>query len=405
MTAMTLEPGPAGHFRGTFEPKRSGSYEIVVKAQLNRATLTSEKVAVEVGRPNLEFDRLDLDDKMLSRIAAETGGRYLHISTADRLLEELGRQRKKEHVVLEQRALLAAAVLGVFRGLAGRRMGPAQEVSAAMSHATGYRFLEPAALARVKNLAMVARGVVEGFITGLHASPYKGFSVEFAEHRKYSPGDNPRHLDWRVLGRTDRLYIKQYEEETNLRCHILLDASGSMGYGLGQGVTKLQYGSYLTAVLAYLMLRQQDAVGLTTFDTKVRLEMPARSSPRHFDEMMHQLEAVRPGKTTDLGATLHRLADRFKRRCLIVLISDLYGDPEAVEQALHHLHHKRHEVIVFHVLDKAEIDFPFREVASFRRPGDRRAAPGRSRLRPGRLPAAGAGVHRALSPHVCRLPD
>jgi uncharacterized protein (DUF58 family) len=234
-----------------------------------------------------------------------------------------------------------------------------------MSHDTGYRFVEPAALARVKNLALVARGVVEGFISGLHSSPYKGFSVEFAEHRKYSAGDNPRHLDWRILGRTDRLYIKQYEEETNLRAQILLDTSASMGYRHGAGLTKLEYGSFLTAVLAQLMIRQQDAVGLTTFDSQVRLDMPARSSPRHFDEMMHQLEAVRPGQTTDLGATLNRLADRFKRRCLIVVISDLYGDLDAVERALHHFRHKRHEVIVFHSLDRAEIDFPFRELATF----------------------------------------
>jgi uncharacterized protein (DUF58 family) len=234
-----------------------------------------------------------------------------------------------------------------------------------MSQHRGYRYLDPAALARVKNLSLVARGVVEGFITGLHSSPYKGFSVEFAEHRKYSPGDNPRHLDWRILGRTDRLYIKQYEEETNLRAQILLDISASMAYGEPAMATKLQYASYLTAVLAYLMMRQQDAVGLTTFDTEVCLDMPARSSPRHFDEMMRHLEAVQPGRKTNLGATLHRLADRFKRRCLIVLISDLYDEPESVERAFHHFRQKRHEVIVFHVLDRAEIEFPFRETSSF----------------------------------------
>jgi uncharacterized protein (DUF58 family) len=234
-----------------------------------------------------------------------------------------------------------------------------------MSHPSGYRFVEPAALARVKNLALVARGVVEGFISGLHASPYKGFSVEFAEHRKYSAGDNPRHLDWRILGRTDRLYIKQYEEETNLRAQILLDSSASMAYRHGTRLSKLEYGCYLTAVLAQLMIRQQDAVGLTTFDTKIRLDMPARSSPRHFDEMMHQLEAVRAGHGTSLGATLNRLADRFKRRCLVIVISDLYDDPDAVDRALHHFRHKRHEVIVFHVLDKAEVDFPFRDLTAF----------------------------------------
>lgn len=233
------------------------------------------------------------------------------------------------------------------------------------SHSRGYRYLQPAALARVKNLSLVARGVVEGFITGLHSSPYKGFSVEFAEHRKYTPGDNPRHLDWRILGRTDRLYIKQYEEETNLRAQILLDTSGSMNYGSPGAVTKLQYGSYLTAVLSYLMTRQQDAVGLTTFDKAVHLDMPPGSSPRHFDEMMKQLEAVQPGAETNLGSTLHRLADRFKRRCLVILISDLYDDPDAVDRALHHFRHKRHEVVLFHVLDKSELEFPFRETSSF----------------------------------------
>jgi uncharacterized protein (DUF58 family) len=235
-----------------------------------------------------------------------------------------------------------------------------------MTAANGYRFLEPAALARVKNLSLVARGVVEGFIAGLHASPYKGFSVEFAEHRKYAAGDNLRHLDWRILARTDRLYVKQYEEETNLRAQLLLDTSASMGYRHGAALTKLAYASYLAAVLAHLMIRQQDAVGLTTFDTRVRLDLPPRSSPRHFDEMMRRLESIQPGRPTDLGAALHALAGRFKRRCLVVLISDLLGDQAAVERALHHFRHKRHEVIVFHVLDRAEIDFPFQDTASFR---------------------------------------
>ncbi|MGA2030885.1 MAG: DUF58 domain-containing protein [Thermoguttaceae bacterium] len=230
---------------------------------------------------------------------------------------------------------------------------------------TGYRFLEPQALARVKNLAVVARGVVEGFISGLHSSPYKGFSVEFAEHREYTAGDDPRHLDYRMLARTDRLYIKQYEEETNMRVQILLDTSGSMGYRFQPQLSKLEYGSYLIAVLAYLMLRQQDSVGLTTFDTEIRLDMPARSSPPHFHEMMRQLEAIRPGQRTDVAETLHRLANRFKRRCLIVLVSDLYDEPDEVIRALHHFRHRRHEVILFQVFDKAEIEFPFGDVTSF----------------------------------------
>jgi uncharacterized protein (DUF58 family) len=234
-----------------------------------------------------------------------------------------------------------------------------------MSPKSGYRYIEPTALARVKNLTLVARGVVEGSISGLHASPYKGFSVEFAEHREYTAGDDPRHLDYKMLARTDRLYIKQYEEETNMRVQILLDISGSMGYSHEGRITKLQYGSYLTAILSYLMTRQQDSVGLTTFDTEVRLDMPARSSPRHFHEMMAQLEAIQPSQTTQVAETLHRLANRFKKRCLIVLISDLYDDPEAVMRALYHFRHRRHELIVFHVFDKAEIDFPFRDTVAF----------------------------------------
>jgi len=234
-----------------------------------------------------------------------------------------------------------------------------------MSPKTGYEYLEPSALARVKNLSMVARGVVEGAISGLHASPYKGFSVEFAEHREYTAGDDPRHLDYKMLARTERLYIKQYEEETNMRVQILLDTSGSMGYRHEAEITKLQYGCYLTAILSYLMTRQQDLVGLTTFDTKIGLDMPARSSPRHFNEMMRLLEGLKPSRETDVAETLHLLANRFTKRCLIVLISDLYDDPEEVSRALHHFRHRRHEVIVFHVFDKAEIEFPFRDVIAF----------------------------------------
>ena len=234
-----------------------------------------------------------------------------------------------------------------------------------MSPQTGYRYLEPSALARVKNLTMVARGVVEGSISGLHASPYKGFSVEFAEHREYTAGDDPRHLDYRMLARTERLYIKQYEEETNMRVQILLDMSASMNYSHEARLTKLQYGCYLTAILSYLMTRQQDAVGLTAFDTEIRLDMPARSSPRHFNEMMGRLEALQPTGETRIAETLHRLANRFKKRCLIVLISDLYDEPDEVMRALHHFRHRKHEVILFHVFDRAEIEFPFRDVISF----------------------------------------
>lgn len=244
-----------------------------------------------------------------------------------------------------------------------------------MTTHSGYRFLDPAALQRVKNLTVMARGVVEGFITGLHTSPYKGFSIEFAEHRNYTAGDNIRHLDWRMLARTDRLYVKQYEEETNLRAQIVLDVSRSMMYRHEDTLTKFQYGSYLAAVLACLMSRQQDAVGLTAFDERVRLDMPCRTSSRHFGEMMRQLETMagelesetqpNGAQETNVAETLHRLAERFKRRCLIVLISDLYDDPDAIVRALHHFRHRRHDVIVFNVFDKSELEFPFREATRF----------------------------------------
>lgn len=238
----------------------------------------------------------------------------------------------------------------------------------------GYRFLEPKALSRLKSLPLIARGVVEGFISGLHASPYKGFSVEFADRRSYSAGDNPRHLDWKTLARTDRLFIRQYEEETNLRARILLDVSGSMHYGSPERLSKVEYGCYLAAVLTYLMTRQQDAVGITTFDHDLRLDMPARSSPRHLAETLRQLEVVvrqarsdidHPGPATDIGNTLHRLAERFQRRSLIILISDLYDDADSLARALHHFRHRRHELIVFHILDHAELTFPFRETLQF----------------------------------------
>ena len=222
----------------------------------------------------------------------------------------------------------------------------------------GYQYLEPAALARVRNLQLVARSVVEGFIAGMHSSPFKGFSSEFAEHRHYVPGDNLRHLDWRVVARTNRYYIMQYEEETNLAAHILFDVSGSMGFGSGE-ITKFQYGCYLSAILAYMLVRQRDSVGLVLFDDKVRIRMPARSSPMHLNEMMKQLENCRPGANTRVAGLFHDLAESFKRRCLIIIISDLYDDPDAVLRALHHFRHKKHEVILYHVLDKAELELDF----------------------------------------------
>lgn len=227
------------------------------------------------------------------------------------------------------------------------------------------RFLDPAIVSKLATMELRARLVVEGFVTGLHRSPYKGFSVEFAEHRQYMPGDPLKHIDWKVYGKTDRFYIKEYEEETNLRAHILLDASASMAYGSG-AVSKLEYGRYLAAALVYLMLKQQDSVGLLTFDQGIRTFVPPRSAARQLHVLLSELDATRPSSATDVGLALNDLARRVKRRGLVILISDLLDDPGSVVPGLKHFRHLKHEVVVFHVLDPREADFAFESDATFR---------------------------------------
>src|SRR5262245_15956072 len=226
-----------------------------------------------------------------------------------------------------------------------------------------YKYLDPEALHRLKNMSLAARLVVEGFFSGMHKSPHKGFSVEFAEHREYTPGVDPKHIDWRVFGRRDKLYIKQYEEETCLRCYVLLDKSASMGYRSdGARLTKLEYASYLSASLAYLMAFQHDAVGLITYDSGVRDRVPPRQGPGHLRVLMEKLEQTNPGGETSLSETFHQLAETIKRRALVVVVSDLFDDPEKLVGALKHFRHKKHEVVVLHVLDPAEVGFPFDDV-------------------------------------------
>jgi uncharacterized protein (DUF58 family) len=228
-----------------------------------------------------------------------------------------------------------------------------------------YLYFQPERAAKLAKISLVARQVVEGFISGLHRSPHRGFSVEFSEHREYAPGDDLRHLDWVAWGRTDRYYLKQYEQETNLRAYILLDVSGSMNYRYEAELTKLQYGCYLAACLAYLMARQQDVVGVVAFDEKIRLHLPPASSPTHLDRVFTGLEGLAPGKLTAIAGTFHELAERIAKRGLIVILSDLYDDPAAVIRALQHFCYKKHQLILFHVFDPAELDFPFKRITNF----------------------------------------
>ena len=227
------------------------------------------------------------------------------------------------------------------------------------------RLLDAAVIARLSRMDVRARAVVEGFVAGLHKSPYKGFSVEFAGHRQYMPGDPPKTIDWKVYGKSDRFYVKEFEEETNLRAYLVVDGSASMGFA-SEGITKFDYSRYLAAALSYLMIRQQDSVGLVLFDAEIRRFIPARSAGKHLHVLLTELENARPASTTGLAETLHRLAERVRRRGLVVLLSDLFDDQTAVLRALRHFRHKRNEVVVFHVLDANERLFDFAREAIFR---------------------------------------
>jgi uncharacterized protein (DUF58 family) len=224
---------------------------------------------------------------------------------------------------------------------------------------------DPSSLSKYGRLALIARNLVEGFLTGVHKSPYKGFSVEFAEHRQYYPGDEIRHIDWRVFGKTDRYYIKEYEEETNLRAHLLVDASGSMAYK-GAHPSKFQFAQYIAASIAYLMLHQRDAVGLGLHDTKLRKLIPPRATSKHLLQIIRTLDETKPGGETAMAPLWHQLADQFKRRGLVVILSDCFDKVEELLRALRHFRHKRHEVILFHILAPEEIEFPFKKMTQFR---------------------------------------
>jgi uncharacterized protein (DUF58 family) len=227
------------------------------------------------------------------------------------------------------------------------------------------RFLDPAILSRLGTLELKARAVVEGFLSGLHRSPFKGFSVEFAEYRQYMPGDPLSTIDWKVYARTDRHYVKKFEEETNVECHLLLDVSASMGYA-SKEVTKLRYGAMLAASLAYLMNRQRDAVGLMTFDERIVSMTPPSARPSHLRSILEALDNAKVGSRTDVTRPLQVLAEGIGKRGIVVFISDLLDEPDRIIDGLRHFRFRGSDVIVFHLIDPSERTFPFDRATRFR---------------------------------------
>ncbi|MEX0936731.1 MAG: DUF58 domain-containing protein [Pirellulales bacterium] len=223
-----------------------------------------------------------------------------------------------------------------------------------------HNYLDPQTLSKLNGLELRARHVVEGFVAGTHRSPYHGFSVEFAEHREYTPGDDLRYVDWKVYGKTDKIYLKQFEEETNLVSYLALDTSASMRYqGPVAALSKIEYARCAAASLAYLVLHQQDSVGLATFNDQIRAMVRPSGNPSHLKQLLHTMEESVPEHKTSTGAILHDLAERLTHRGIVVLISDLLDDVSSIVSGLQHLRYRRHDVVVLHVLDPAEVDFPF----------------------------------------------
>lgn len=228
------------------------------------------------------------------------------------------------------------------------------------------RFIDPKGLELVSRMELVARQAVEGFLSGRHSSPYHGSSVEYADHRPYTISDPTRMLDWKLLAKTDKYYVKLFEDQTNLRCTIMLDISRSMSFAAEGRMTKLDYGSYIATALGYLMLHQNDAVGLALFDNRLRHYLPARSTASHFRHIVDLLETVRPRRESRMGAVMHEIAGRIRQRGLVIIISDLLDDLEELFKALGHFRYLKHEVIVFHVMDPHELKFPYNRVTRFK---------------------------------------
>ncbi len=227
------------------------------------------------------------------------------------------------------------------------------------------KYLRPEVIRQVARLDLRAKFIVEGFLAGLHASPFHGFSVEFSEHRKYVPGDDLKDLDWNVFAKTDKYYLKKFEAETNVTGYLVMDLSGSMAYTYRQELTKFDYAICLAAALGYLMIHQQDPVGLVTFDTTIRASLPPRSKRTQLGTMLAVLANLKPSGATDVAKCLHQLAAMIRSKSLVMLFSDLLTDPGPVLQSLHHLRHRGNEIILFHILDEAEVHFPFEGVVEF----------------------------------------
>lgn len=230
------------------------------------------------------------------------------------------------------------------------------------------RWLPQSAIEMISRLEFLAHGTVDGFVSGKHRSSRKGASVEFAEHRQYFPGDDLRNLDWKLVARRQRLYIREYVDETNLRATVVLDCSGSMAYASPAaegGLTKFDYARHLAALLTYLLVRQQDGVGFVAYDKAVRTFMPAKAQPAQVRQVLEEVDRLTCAGETDSAATLHEVAERIPRRGVVFVISDLFGDVEETLKALHHLRFRHHEVVVLHVMDDAELNFPFAELLQF----------------------------------------
>ena len=234
--------------------------------------------------------------------------------------------------------------------------------------ANAEQYLKPEVIRQISRLDLRAQFIVKGFLQGMHASPFQGFSVEFSEHRKYTAGDDPADIDWLVYAKTDKYYVKKFEAETNILGYLVMDLSRSMAYTYRQDLNKFEYAICLAAAMAYLMVHQQDPVGLITFDEKIRTSLPPRSKRAQLGNILSALANLEPTGTTNIARSVEQIAAMLKQRSLVMLFTDLFGDPEQILKSLHRLRHGGHDVILFHILDEAEVDFPFDGMIEFEEP-------------------------------------